>query len=114
MSALAILETGLMLGLYILLAGAWGVLYALAHIRKTPIFGRSAAAAYGMHVFTAFVIVLGAPLGAGWKCLIVGSSLVLLATPPMTWRFLQQIHRDGGSAYDRKSSERPARVVARL
>jgi hypothetical protein len=50
-----------------------------------------------MHVLTAFVIVLGTPLDAGWKCLILGSSLVILATPPMTWRFLQQIHRDGGS-----------------
>ncbi|MGC2199668.1 MAG: hypothetical protein WA633_05895 [Stellaceae bacterium] len=97
MRALAILETGLMLGLYTLLAGAWGVLYTLGHLRKMPIFWRSAAAAYGLHVLTV-LIILGMPLGTGWKCLIVGSSLVFLAIPPMTWRFLQYTHRDGRSA----------------
>jgi hypothetical protein len=114
MSALAILETGLMLGLYVLLAGAWGVLYTLAHFRKTPIFGHSAPAAYGLHALTALIIVLGTPLGPGWKCLIVGSSLIFLAIPPITWRFLQHTHRYEGSAHDRKPSQRSARVVARL
>jgi hypothetical protein len=36
-SALALLEAGLMLGLYVLLAGAWGVLYTYAQFRSTPI-----------------------------------------------------------------------------
>jgi hypothetical protein len=114
MSALAILETGLMLGFYALLAGAWGVLYTLAHLRKGPIFGHSAAVAYGLHTLTALVIILETPLGAGWKCLIVGSSLTLLAIPPMTWRFLQHLHRDGGPVHDRKPAQHSARVVARL
>ena len=92
MSALAILETGLILGLYVLLAGAWGVLFALAHLRKTRVVGHSATAAYGMHALTALIIILGTPLSAGWKCLIAGSSLVILVIPPITWRFLQHSH----------------------
>jgi hypothetical protein len=92
MSALAILETGLILGLYVLLAGAWGVLFALAHLRKTRVVGHSATAAYGLHALTALIIILGTPLGAAWKCLIGGSSLVILVIPPMTWRFLQHSH----------------------
>ena len=92
MSALAILETGLMLGLYVLLAGAWGGLYALAHLRKTRVVGHSATAAYGLHALTALIIILGTPLGTAWKCLIAGSSLIVLIIPPMTWRLLPHSH----------------------
>jgi hypothetical protein len=92
MSALPTLETGLLLGLYALLAGVWGVLWALARFRKAASFGRSAAAAYGLHTLVAVVIILWTPLGLGWKCLIVGSSLAFLAIPPITWRLLQHTH----------------------
>jgi hypothetical protein len=94
MTALAILETGLMLGLYVLLAGVWGVLYTLAHLSKTRLVGHSATAAYGLHTLAALIIILGSSLGVGWKCLIAGSSLMILAIPPLTWRFLQYSHRD--------------------
>ena len=114
MNALATLETGLLLGLYALLAGMWGVLFALAQLREMSIFRQSAAVAYGLHAITALAIVWWTPLGLGWKCLIAGSSLVFLALPPMTWRFLQHTHRDGVSQDDRKSSQHTARVVALL
>jgi hypothetical protein len=114
MSALATLETGLLLGLYTLLAGIWGVLWALTQFRGTPTLGRSAAAAYGLHTLAALTIILWTPLGFGWKCLIVGSSLVFLAVPPMAWRFLQHTHQNGGSEHDRKPSQHSRRVVARL
>ena len=92
MSALPTLEAGLLLGLYALLAGVWGVLWALARFRKAPSFGRSAAAAYGLHTLVALAIIWWTPLGLGWKCLIVGSSLAFLAIPPITWRLLQHTH----------------------
>jgi len=92
MSGLATLETGLLLGLYALLAGIWGVLWALAQFRRTPIVGHSAAAAYGLHTLVALAIIWWTPLGLGWKCLIVGSSLAFLAIPPITWRLLQHTH----------------------
>jgi hypothetical protein len=114
MSALATLETGLLLGLYALLAGIWGVLWALAQFRQSPISGRSAAAAYGIHALAALAIILWTPLGFGWKCLIVGSSLVFLALPPMTWRFLECTHHNEGSEHDRKPSQHSGRVVARV
>jgi hypothetical protein len=92
MTALATLETGLLLGLYALLAGVWGVLWALARLHKAPSVGRSAAAAYGLHTLVAFAIALWTPLGLGWKCLIVVSSLAFLAIPPITWRLLRHTH----------------------
>ena len=95
MSALAILETGLILGLYALLAGIWGVLWALAQFPKRPMYGRLAIAAYGLHALAALTIILSTPLGFGWKSLIVVSSFAFLATPPMTWRLLRYTHQNG-------------------
>ena len=95
MRALAIIETGLLLGLYALLAGTWGVFWALAQLRKTPMYGRLAIAAYGLHTLAALTIILSTPLGFGWKSLIVVSSFAFLATPPMTWRFLRHTHQNG-------------------
>jgi hypothetical protein len=114
MSALATLETGLMLGLYALLAGAWGVLWALAQFGRSPIFGRSAAAAYGLHTLAALTIISWTPLAFGWKCLIVASSAIFLVIPPITWRFLQHTHDNKRSEHDREPSQRPGRIVARL
>ena len=114
MSALATLETGLLLGLYALLAGIWGILWALTQLRQAPIIGLLAAAAYGLHTLVALIIILWTPLGFGWKCLIVGSSLVFLALPPMTWRMLQRTHDDERSEHDRESSQHSRRLMARL
>jgi hypothetical protein len=101
MSALVILKTSLLLGLSALLAGAWGVLYALARLRETSIFGRSAAAAYGLHILAALTVILWTPLELGWKCLVGGSSLVFFVIPPMTWRFLQSTHGKERLEHDR-------------
>ena len=114
MSALATLETGLLLGLYALLAGIWGALWALAQLRRTPIFRGSAVAAYGLHTLVALAIVLWTPLGFGWKCLIVGSSLVFLALPPLTWRLLQRTHDNERSEHGRESPQHSRRLMARL
>ena len=114
MSALATLETGLLLGLYALLAGIWGVLWALAQLRPMRIFAHSAVAAYGLHVLATLTIVSWARLGFGWKCLIVGSSVAFLVTPLITWRLLQRTHDNERSEHDRESSQHSRRLVARL
>ena len=114
MSALATLETGLLLGLYALLAGIWGILWALGRLRPNPIFARSAVAAYGLHMLAALAIVLWTPLAAGWKCLIVGSSLAFLVIPPITLRLLHLTHDKEGSRHDREPSQHFRRLVARL
>src|SRR6516162_1084729 len=86
-----------------MLAGIWGILWALTQLRQAPIIGLLAAAAYGLHTLVALIIILWTPLGFGWKCLIVGSSLVFLALPPMTWRLLQRTHDNERSEHGRES-----------
>ena len=114
MSPLATLETGLLLGLYALFAGIWGVLWALAQLRLMPIVAGSAVAAYALHVLAAVTIVLWTPLGFGWKCLIVGSSLAFLVIPPITWRLLRRTHDNERSEHDRQPSQHSRRLVVRL
>ena len=114
MSPLASLETGLFLGLYALLAGIWGVLWALAQLRLMPIVAGSAVAAYALHVLAAVTIVLWTPLGFGWKCLIVGSSLAFLVIPPITWRLLRRTHDNERSEHGRESPQHSRRLMARL
>jgi len=94
MTELGLLETGLLLGLYVLLAGMWGVLYGVARLCRLTVFRGAASAVYGLHGLAALAIVMATPLGLGWKCLILASSLIFLAIPPVAWRFLQRIHAD--------------------
>jgi hypothetical protein len=94
MTELDLLETGLLLGLYVLLAGAWGVLYAVARLSRMAMFRGAAAVVYGLHGLAALVVIMRTPLGVGWKCLILVSSLIFLAIPPVAWRFLQQTHEN--------------------
>jgi len=92
MSALPLIETGLLLGIYALLAGVWGLLYAVG--RRLGRFRPAAAAAYGLHALTALVIVLWTPLGFGWKCLIVAGTAAFWPIPQVVWRFLERTHSE--------------------
>ena len=71
MTEFGVLETGLLLGMYALLAGTWGLLYAVARLPGTWRFRGAAAAVYGLHGLTALAVIMQTPLGLGWKCLIV-------------------------------------------
>jgi len=92
MSDIGLLQTALLLGLYVALAGAYGIVYAIARLQDASILHRTSLILYGLHGLTAIVIVAWAPLQVGWMVLIVASSGAFLAIPPITWRFLQQTH----------------------
>ena len=92
MSEINLLQTALLLGLYVALAGSYGLVYAVARLRETSILHRMSFIVYGLHGLTAVAIIGWTPLHAGWKGLIVASSAAFLAIPPITWRFLQRTH----------------------
>jgi hypothetical protein len=112
MNALPLLEMGLLLGLYVLLAGAWGLLYALDRAHGS--LRVAAEAGYALHGLAAVVILLWTPLGFGWKCVILAVTAAFRAIPPVVWRFLEHTHRNGSSRHDREHPQRSARIVARL
>ena len=92
MNTLGILETALLLGLYVALAGGYGFAYAMARLWNASILRRASVILYGMHALAAIAIVGWTPLDIGWKVLIVASSAVALAIPPITWRYLRHTH----------------------
>jgi hypothetical protein len=92
MMMLRLLETALLLGVYVLLAGGYGVAYALARLKSNRNLRIAAAALYGLHVLVAIGIVTWAPLAPGWKALLVASTLAVLAIPQVTWRYLERTH----------------------
>ena len=95
MMQLRLLETALLLGLYVLLAGGYALAYTLAGLWNRPGFRSAAAALYGLHCLVAIGVLVWAPLGLGWKALLVVSSLAILAIPPVTGRYLERTHGTG-------------------
>ena len=93
MTPVEMVITSLLLGLFVLLAGCYGVLYCIGRLRGSRSAVRAAYAAYGLQAIVAVAVVLFAPLGDGWKLLIVGSCAAYLPIPPVTWRFLEALHQ---------------------
>ena len=92
MNEIGLLQTALLLGLYVTLAGSYGLVYAIARLHQASVLHRISLIVYGLHGLTATAIIVWTPLHAGWKGLIVASSVAFLAIPPITWRFLQRTH----------------------
>jgi hypothetical protein len=92
MNKIGILQTALLLGAYVALAGSYGLVYAMARLQEASLLYRISFILYGLHGLTAIVVVAWTPLQVGWKGLIVVSSAAFLAIPPVTWRFLQRTH----------------------
>jgi inner membrane protein involved in colicin E2 resistance len=92
MTAVSLLETALLLGLYVALAGAYGLVYAIVRLKGAAALRGLPVMIYALHAGAALAIVLWTPLDIGWKGLIVASSIAFLAIPPITWRFLRHTH----------------------
>jgi hypothetical protein len=98
MSPHAIVATALMLGMMVLAAGAYGLLYCVARLYGSPILrAASRASCVALGALAAAIVVM-TPLHFGWKALIVASGVAYLAIPPITWRYLTRLHRGGNDA----------------
>ena len=114
MTGLGLLQTALLLGLYVLLAGGYGLAYTVARLKDSAALRRVAWLLYGLHGLVALAVVTATPLAAVWKALILASSIIFFTIPPITWRYLQRTHRGERFAHDRKHPHHVGRIVARL
>jgi len=87
-----LLATSLLLGLFVLLAGCYGVLYCLGRLGHSVTMLRSSYIAYCLQALAAVVIAASTPLELWWKILVVASCVVYLPIPPVTWRYLESLH----------------------
>lgn len=85
--------TALLLGLFVALAGCYGVLFCVGRLRANRALLYAAYVAYGMQVIVAAALVLASSLGEWWKLLIAASCAVYLPIPPATWRYLENLHQ---------------------
>jgi hypothetical protein len=97
MTPQAFLAASGLLGLFVLAAGAYGVLYGVGRLQESRRLIKAAKVAYAALCAIVAAIVIATPLGFGWKLLIVASAAVYYAIPPITWRHLHRIHRDHGA-----------------
>jgi hypothetical protein len=97
MSLDAFLITAALLGLLVLAAGAYGVLYGAARLNESARLIWAAYVAYGVLCSIAGAIVIATPLHFGWKILIGASAGVYYVIPPVTWHHLHRTHRDDGA-----------------
>jgi hypothetical protein len=91
MSAAQMLGTSLLLGMFVLLGGCYGLLYCLGRLRASRRLVRAAATAYLLQGVATGLLALSS-LDLWWKVLLLASFLAFVAIPPLTWRFLERLH----------------------
>ncbi len=94
MTPRALLETSLLLGLFVLAGGGYGGLYSIGRVAARPSLVRAGRICWLMALAIALVITFTTPLDAGWKLLILASAVVYAVIPPVTWRYLERTHSD--------------------
>ena len=85
--------TSLALGGFVLLAGCYGLLYCVGRLRVSRPLIYGAYAAYAAQLAVALGVVALSSLGGWWKLLIAASALAYLPIPPVTWRYLEDLHQ---------------------
>lgn len=92
MNATWLLPTAILLGIYVLCAGGYGMVYAWGRLRGNKKITRSAYAIYAVQGLMTILLAALTPLAWGWKLFLLGSFLVYAFIPPVTWRHLERTH----------------------
>lgn len=87
-----LLETALLLGGIVFLAGCYGILYGLGRLAGRRSVRLAGFACYGLQCAAAVAVILLAPLTGPWKLVVAFCTLGFLGIPPITWRFLERTH----------------------
>ena len=86
------IDTALLLGMFVLLAGCYGLFYTIGALRQNRQWINAGYVFYFFQVAITVLIVMFAPLGIGWQLLIIASCIACFKIPPMAFSFLKLIH----------------------
>lgn len=100
MTPRAMLATALALGAFVAAAGAYGILYCAARLWRRRALKTASEASCSAMIAIAAAIVAFTPLHPGWKILIAASCAAYVAIPPVTWRYLNRLHRGERTSHD--------------
>ena len=92
MTPTALIETSLLMGLFVLAGGAYGILYAFGRLHSRPNLVRAGRLCCALAFSCAVAITVLTPLEDGWKLLILVSAALYIVIPPVTWRHLEREH----------------------
>lgn len=92
----ALIETTLLMGVLVAAGGAYGTLYSVGRLFQRPALIRGGVACWVVAALCAVAMAVFTPLAPGWKLLMLASAVVYAFVPPMTWRYLHQMHVAGG------------------
>lgn len=87
-----LIPTAVLLGLFVLAGGAYGLLYAAAMLRASVRLERAAYICYAAQALVALTVCVASPLDLPWKLFIAASCVVYGFIPPLTWRLLEAMH----------------------
>ena len=96
MTAQDFLPTAILLGVFVVCAGCYGLLYTLGRLRPGRAFMSLAYGAYLLQGIVTAVLVTHTSLAVGWKIFLIGSFLAYAGIPPITWRLLERTHQHLG------------------
>jgi hypothetical protein len=113
MTPRAMVATALLLGAFVAAAGAYGTLYCLFRLWRRPALKVASYVCYGILCAVTAAILVLTPLHFGWKILIAASCAAYLAIPPVTWRYLQRLHREERTSHDSGLAQHADRPVPR-
>jgi hypothetical protein len=92
MTASSLIGTTVLLGLFVLSGGAYGVLYCAAQLRSSRSTMHAGYACYVAQFTFMFLACVYTPLSAPWKLLLVLSGLAYAFIPSVTWRYIDRLH----------------------
>lgn len=93
MSAAQMLATASLLGLFVLFAFGYGLLYGLGRLHRRRALIGAGFTSYGLQCLVTAAVLLFTPLLGWWKALVALSCALYFAIPPVTWRSLAALHR---------------------
>ncbi len=114
MTPRAMLTTALLLGAFVSAAGAYGFFYCLARRSDQSALKMASLASYGALLVISAAMVTLTPLHIGWKIFIVASCAAYAVIPPVTWRYLTQLHQGENLSHDAGFARHHNRIVPRL
>lgn len=93
MTPAALIYTAVLLGFFVLAGGGYGGLYSAGRLRASRGLIRAGLACYLVAALLAVAICLLTPLAPMWKAFILLSGFAYAVIPPVTWRYLDKLHR---------------------
>ena len=93
MIGVELLHTALLLGGVALLAGCYGLLYAIGKFSGRRWISIAGFACYALQCALTLAVAALSPLTVPWKLVVIMGTAGFIGIPPITWIFLRRTHQ---------------------